>query len=257
MWNVFIQCSMLLFCYMTCGFIIAQIKKDNSVADIFWGLGFVLIAWFTLLKNGQFLPRQLLVTALVTIWGVRLSGYILFRNWGKKEDPRYTQLAQKWGTNYFYLHSFFKVFILQGLLLLMIASSIIIINSSTSANIRMLDVIALIIWCIGFYFEAVGDWQLYQFFKNPENNGKIMDQGLWGYTRHPIYFGEITMWWAIWLIAFGLPYGLFALISPCTITTLLLFVSGVPMAEKQLERIPGFEAYKKRTSMLFPLPPKN
>jgi len=256
MLNILLQCAALLFCYMSCGFIIAQIKKDNSVADIFWGFGFVLIAWFTLFKSGQFFPRQILATALVTIWGARLSGYIIFRNWGKKEDPRYTQLAEKWGASYFYLHSFFKVFMLQGLLLLIIVSSIIVINSSDSGALGPLAVFATMLWLVGFFFESIGDWQLYQFIKKSEPHGKLMQSGLWSYTRHPNYFGEVLMWWAIWLITIPLPYWLIAIMSPLTITGLLLFVSGVPMAEKQLEKNPDFANYKDRTSIFFPWPPK-
>lgn len=257
MWNMFLECIILIFFHMCCGFIISQIKKDNSIADIFWGLGFLLIAWFTLFKNGLFLPKQIVITLLVTVWAVRLSGYILMRNWGKKEDPRYTLLAQAWGKSYFYLHSFFKVFMLQGALLLIIATSIVAINSSTVSSFSALDTIALLLWCIGFIFESVGDWQLYAFSKKPENNGKIMNQGLWRFTRHPNYFGEVTMWWAVWLIALPAPYGFISIISPITITLLLLFISGIPMAEKQLEKFPEFEEYKKRTSAFFPWRPKN
>lgn len=256
MWTIIFQCTALIFIHMTVGFIVSIVKRDNTVADIFWGPGFVLIAWFTLIKTGLFLPRQLLATALITLWGARLAGHISMRHWGKKEDPRYTQLAAQWGTQYFYLHSFFKVFMLQGLLLLLIASSIIVINTSLLDGVGLREIAATFLWTIGFLFEAVGDWQLYSFIKRPENRGKIMDQGLWSITRHPNYFGEVLMWWALWLLAVGLPYGIIALISPLTITALLLFVSGIPMAEKQLEKIPGFEEYKKKTSIFFPWPQK-
>lgn len=235
---------------MSFAFIIAAIKKNNSIVDIFWGLGFVLIAWFTLFKTNLFLPRQLLVTALVSMWGIRLSAYLFKRNWSKPEDPRYTQLAKKWG-NYFYIKSFFNVFMLQGLLLLFIASSIIVINISSINGLTLLDWFAALSWCVGFIIQIIADAQLQNFLANKKNKGKILQSGLWKYSRHPNYFGEIIMWWSIWLIALSVPFGWYAIMSPLTITSIFLFIS-IPLTEKLFDRNQQYEKYKKETSILIP-----
>jgi steroid 5-alpha reductase family enzyme len=112
------------------------------------------------------------------------------------------------------------------------------------------------VWVIGFFFESVGDAQLSRFIKDPANKGKLMQSGLWKYTRHPNYFGEVTQWWGLWIIALSVSYGWLGIIGPLTITTLILKVSGIPLLEKSMEGNPEFQEYKKRTSVFFPLPPK-
>ena len=132
-----------------------------------------------------------------------------------------------------------------------------LINKYASGEINLLVIIGFIVWLIGFYFESVGDKQLANFIHNPENKGKLMTEGLWKYSRHPNYFGEVTQWWGIWIIALSVPYGWVAIIGPITITILILFVSGVPLLEKKYKGRSDFEAYKKRTSIFIPLPPKS
>ena len=239
---------------MTTLFVIAQLKRNNSIADIGWGIGFILIALYSLLHTGLYLPRHLLVTTLVLIWGVRLSGYITWRNWGKGEDPRYIAFRNRWGT-WALVYSYLEVFMLQAALLLIIATSILVINNSTTPGLTILDAIGVCIWAIGLVFETVGDVQLYTFLHNPANKGRIMKYGLWRYTRHPNYFGEVCIWWGIWILAINVPYGAWAIISPLTITTLLLFVSGIPLAEKQLKDLPEFTEYQQQTSIFFPATP--
>lgn len=251
----FIWCALIIWVYMSVLFVIAHIKHNNSIADSGWGIGFIIIALFTLIHTGLYLPRHLLVTALVLLWGVRLSGYITWRNWGKGEDPRYIEFRKRWGV-WALLFSYLEVFMLQGALLIVVASSIIVINTSSTPGIHWLDIIGTCIWLIGLLFETIGDVQLYNFLHNPTNKGRVMKYGLWRYTRHPNYFGEVCIWWGIWLIALNVPYGAWTIISPLTITTLLLFVSGIPLAEKQLEHLPEFQQYQKETSVFFPLPQK-
>jgi len=241
----------IVFFYMTAVFILATYRKDNSIVDVAWGIGFILIALFTLCKTALFLPRQILATLLVVIWGLRLSLHIYLRNKGKGEDPRYKAWRMAWG-KYVVIRSFFQVFMLQGLMMLLIASSIITINLSHTAGINILDIIGLSLWIIGFMFESIGDYQLARFLDRPRGKQQIMNRGLWRYTRHPNYFGEVTLWWGMFIIALSVPYWQYALISPITITILLLFVSGIPMTERMFDDNPAYQAYKKETSSFFP-----
>ncbi len=247
--------AIVIFFYMTTLFIIAMLVKDNSIADIAWGIGFILIAMVTLIHSGAYFPRQIVVTLLVLIWGSRLAIRILRRNWGKGEDWRYQDWRKSWG-KYFVIRSYLQVFILQGFILLLNVTPVIIINTTSDASITALDVIGIAVWGIGFFFESVGDYQLDQFIRNPENRGKIMDRGLWRYTRHPNYFGEITMWWGIWIIALSVAWGWIGIIGPAIITAMIVFVSGIPLTERDMAKNPGFAAYKEKTSILIPLPPK-
>jgi len=257
---VFLPCAALIAVYMTVWFVVALIKKDNSVADIAWGLGFVLIAAFTFLRGGDWAARPVLATALVFIWGLRLAVHILLRNRKRGEDPRYAEWRRKWG-RWFVLRSYVQVFLLQGLFLLLISYSVILINTSVGAGsarpLGLLDLAGTAVWMTGLFFEAVGDAQLARFKRDPESRGRIMDRGLWKYTRHPNYFGESLMWWGIFLLALSLPYGWTAVVSPVLVTFLLVRVSGVPMLEKKYTGNAEFQAYARRTSAFVPWVPKN
>ena len=252
--NPYLVLVLVLFFYMTFWFVVSVVKKRNDVADIAWGLGFPLLSWVAFFIYG-FSPISLLTNILITLWGLRLAYYIYRRNSRKPEDARYQAWRQDWQKN-FYLRSFLQVFMLQGFFLFLIVQPSIFINRSLSSDFNFLTILGLIVWLIGFYFEVVGDWQLAQFIKNPQNKGKIMQQGLWRYTRHPNYFGEVTLWWGIFIIALSNPNSFFTIIGPLTITVLILFVSGVPLLEKKYDSNPDFQEYKKRTSVFFPLPPK-
>lgn len=231
-------------------FNIALYKKDNSIVDIFWGIGFIIITLYSLFKTESYAINQLIITTLVLIWGIRISTHILLKNWGKKEDPRYAAWRKEW--KWVKIRSYFQVFMLQGIIMLIIAYPIIFINSNPSNSVDFYMILGCIIWTIGFIFESVGDYQLKKFLKQPKNKGKIMQSGLWRYTRHPNYFGESVMWWGIALLCFGLPLGWTAIISPLLLTYLLLYVSGVPMAETSFKNNKEFEKYKKKTSAFFP-----
>jgi steroid 5-alpha reductase family enzyme len=241
--------------YMTLWFIIAYIKKNNTYADIAWGTIFVINTIYVLIATGLYQPRQLLVTLLVSIWSVRLTYHLYNRIVNKPEDIRYQKLRAQWG-EWADLRSFVQVFLLQGILAYVIMLPVLLINGSNNPALGLLDNIGLIIWCVGFLCEVIGDMQLKKFMADPSHKGTIMNRGLWKYTRHPNYFGEILMWWGIWIIALALPYGWLLIISPITITCLLLFVSGVPLAEEQFKDNKDYQAYKKRTSMLIPWFPK-
>ena len=253
--SYFFLLILLLFLYMSVWFVISLLKKRNDVADVAWGLGFVLLAWASYFLSGEFGIRGLLVNVLVSIWGLRLAWHIHRRNIGKAEDYRYLAWRKEWG-KWFYVRSYVQVYLLQGFLLFLIVLPVLLINRSAPTPLGWFDVMGLAVWLFGFYFEAVGDAQLARFMRDPKNKGKLMQSGLWAYTRHPNYFGEVVQWWGIFIISLGSVYSVFALVSPVTITILILFVSGVPLLEKKFAGNPEFEAYKKKTSIFFPLPPK-
>ncbi len=240
---------------MSLWFIVSLLKKRNDVADIAWGLGFILLSWTSFYISEKSGLRSSLACILVTIWGIRLALHIYSRNKGKSEDYRYLEWRKAWG-KWFYIRSYFQVYILQGLLLYIIVLPVLIINKNNGTSINFLDIFGILIWLIGFIFETVGDLQLSKFIKNSANKGKLIQNGLWKYTRHPNYFGEVTQWCGIWLIALNVSNGLIGIIGPIVITFLILKVSGIPMLEKKMEKNPEFENYKKRTSIFIPMPPK-
>ena len=245
--------ALTLLGYMTSWFIVSVIKKRNDVADIAWGLGFVLIAWLSFFIS-VYSFKALLVNSMVTIWGLRLAFHIYNRNKNKPEDSRYLEWRKAWKN--FYLRSFLQVFLLQGIFLFLISLPVIFINHSAAGGFGILEILGLLVWSLGFYFENTGDKQLKEFISNPANKGKLMDRGLWQYSRHPNYFGEVIQWWGIFVIALSIPGSLITIIGPLTITTLILLVSGIPLLEKKYEGRSDWEAYKKRTSVFIPLPPK-
>ena len=247
--------AVLIFIYFMIFFIVAQIIKNNSIVDMGWGAGFIVVALGTLFYQGAYLERNLLITLLILIWGGRLAYHIIRRNWGKPEDFRYAKWRQDWG-RWLVPRAFLQVFMLQGLLMLVIGYPIILVNANPQPGLGLLDYLGLIVWLIGFYFESVGDRQLADFKKDPANKGHVIKSGLWRYTRHPNYFGEATMWWGIFLIALSVPSGWTAVISPLTITLLLLYVSGVPLLERKYKDNKEFQEYARVTNKFFPWFPK-
>ena len=237
--NYFLTLALVLFVYMSSWFLVSLLRKRNDVADVAWGLGFVLMTWTSFFLSGTSGARGLLISTVVTIWGVRLAWHIHRRNRGKAEDYRYLAWRKEWG-KWFYLRSYAQVYLLQGMFLFLIVLPVLFVNGSVGTALGLLDVIGMAVWLLGFCFEAVGDAQLARFIQNPENKGKLMQSGLWAYTRHPNYFGEVTQWWGLWLVALSVPSGLLGIIGPLTITFLILKVSGIPMLEKKMSEHPEF-----------------
>lgn len=236
-------------------FCVAQYIKNNSIADIAWGIGFVLITVSLLITRGTYTELQLLVTALVCIWASRLSTHITLRQRGKGEDPRYTAWRKSWG-NYQALGAFLSVFLLQSILMFVVSAPVIAVQVGALESIGILAKLGTLVWIIGFACEVIADAQLAAFLQKPENRGRLMTSGLWRYSRHPNYFGEILIWWGIYIIALSVPYGWLSIIGPLTITYLLRYVSGVPLAERSLQHHPEFARYKETTSILIILPTK-
>ena len=252
----FILASCLsVFIYMIALFILALLKKDNSIVDIGWGLGFVLVWAVTFLLEPGTSVRQAVAGILVGAWALRLSSHIFIRHRGRGEDFRYAAWRKSWG-RYFVVRSFFQVFMLQGTLMILVAWPVILINHAAGPEFGALDYAGLAVWLAGFGIEAAADRQLRQFKRNPSNKGRIMTRGLWAASRHPNYFGEALMWWGIFGLALSVPTGWTAVIGPATITLLLRCVSGVPLLEKKYKGNEDFEAYARRTNAFIPWFPR-
>ena len=254
--SYFVTLGIILFLYMNFWFVVSLLMKRNDVADVAWGLGFVLLAWVSLFISETNSILGIIVTLFVTVWGLRLAWHVHSRNKGKTEDYRYLAWRKQWG-KWFYMRSYAQVYMLQGTLLFLIALPVLVINNNLGGDVNILAMLGIVVWIIGFFFEVVGDSQLARFIKNKDNQGKLMTTGLWRYTRHPNYFGEVTLWWGIWLVTLSVPYGWATVIGPLTITTLILKVSGIPMLEKKMTEHPDFAEYKKKTSVFIPWFRKN
>lgn len=247
--------TVVIMIYMTGWFFVAQARKRNDVADIAWGTGFIVVAMTAMDLSDGMTPRRVLVMSLVIVWGLRLAAHIYYRNKGKPEDQRYQKWRESWGKHAL-LRAFFQVFILQGLLIVIISLPVTFIITYRQQSIGVFDVLGVCTWIVGFLFETIGDYQLVKYKRDPLNRGKIMTQGLWNYTRHPNYFGEIILWWGMYIIALSVSYGWASILGPLTITFLILKVSGIPLLEEKYKDHPEFQEYKRRTSAFFPLPPR-
>ncbi len=248
------QIGLLILGYASIWFVVALILKRNDVADIAWGLGFITVSSYLFMTQPASSVAYL-IYGLVSVWGIRLAMHIGLRSKGKAEDFRYRQWREEWG-KWFVIRSYLQVYVLQGFFMLIISVPIIIAGVKASNKVNLLTGVGFMMWLIGFAFEAIGDYQLSVFIKNKTNKGDVIQTGLWKYSRHPNYFGEVLLWWGIFIITLPIPNSFWGIISPITITFLLLYVSGIPMLEAKYKNNPQFQDYKKRTSAFFPLPPK-
>lgn len=253
--SYYLTIIIILFLYMNSWFLASLIKKRNDIVDIAWGIGFVLLSWLSLVIGESFAFLNILLVFMVSIWGIRLAYHIYTRNKAKSEDYRYLAWRRDWG-KYFYIRSYFQVYILQGTLLFLVSLPILLVNNNSYSSLGIMTYLGVALWLIGFLFEAIGDYQLKKFMQDSNNKGRLLQSGLWSYTRHPNYFGEVLLWWGIWFIAFSVTASWLTLIGPLTITFLILKVSGVSMLEKKMSEHKDFSDYKRRTSAFFPLPPK-
>ena len=242
---------------MIIGWLISLRRRNVTIVDSLWGLGFVLIAWITFSLSQGFQDRKALIAFLVTVWGMRLSIHLSRRNRGAGEDPRYGEWRKKRGER-FWIVSLYKVFLVQAIFLWVIA---LVLQwgqlSKTPDHLVWLDVLGVFTWVIGFFFEWVGDRQLARFKADPANRGRVMDQGLWAYSRHPNYFGECLIWWGFFLITLSTPDSWWTVISPLTITAVLLKMTGIPLTEANIVKTrPEYKDYMKRTSAFLPWFPR-
>ncbi len=230
--------------------------RDASIVDPFWGTGFAIVAAVALALNQPVTNRGLLLGLLTAVWGLRLSVYLLRRNWGHGEDRRYQAMRAHQGQRFWWL-SLFTVFWLQAAILWFVSLPIqVAVVDREMQPLGWLDALGVTLFVVGFVFESVGDWQLAEFKRDPSNRGRVMDRGLWRYTRHPNYFGDACVWWGLYLIATA-GGAWWTILSPLAMTVLLLKVSGVSLLEKTItERRPEYAAYQARTNAFVPGPPR-
>lgn len=234
--------------------LVSVVRRDVSIVDSLWSLMILLSLVVYLAASGSNGPRSLLVTVLVAAWALRLSVYITVRNHGQPEDRRYQAIRAN-NQPLFWLKSLYIVFLLQGLLAWVVSlSAVAAVAGQTPPG--PLDYLGVALWLAGMYFEVIGDWQLARFQRSAGNRGKVLDTGLWRYTRHPNYFGEALLWWGIFLLALSAG-AWWSIIAPLLMTILLLKVSGVSLLEKDIsERRPEYREYISRTNAFFPGPPR-
>jgi len=230
--------------------------RNASIVDIVWGAGFVMIAWVAAITGDGDTTRSNLLTAMVTVWGARLAGYLWWRNHGKGEDYRYRAMRKRVGDR-FAVRSLFTVFLFQGLLMWVVSLPVQLAMVQETPTVGFLAVMGVALWGVGFFFESVGDSQLARFKSDPDNEGRLLTTGLWRYTRHPNYFGDSCMWWGIFLVAAETTDARYGVIGPIVMTFFLLRVSGVALLERSLsKRKPGYSEYVSTTSSFIPRPPR-
>ncbi|MBS0264341.1 MAG: DUF1295 domain-containing protein [Planctomycetes bacterium] len=246
----------LLVSVMCLLWLIGTLRRDVSLVDPFWGTGFIIVAAVAAWQNLPLTARGHLLITLVGVWGLRLSLYLLWRNWGHGEDRRYAAMRQHHGVRFWWV-SLLTVFVLQALILWFVSLPVQVALVHKSAEpLGLIDLTGTIIWGVGLFFEAVGDGQMARFQADPANAGRVMDRGLWRYTRHPNYFGDFCVWWGLYLVGFAGGAGS-TILSPLIMSILLLKVSGVSLLESTItDRRPEYAAYKQRTSSFFPRPPR-
>jgi steroid 5-alpha reductase family enzyme len=236
----------------------AMRKEKLTVVDTAWGLGFIAVAVVSLFVTGygDGMPGpQMFLFLLVLVWGARLAIHLQVRNSGKDEDPRYRQLAEADGRPFAQV-ALRRVFVPQGVAMWLVATPVMVgMNNEGTGTVQAW--LGFAVWAVGMVFETVGDWQLAAFKNDPDNEGKVMDQGLWQYTRHPNYFGDACVWWGIWIVAASSWAGVASIVGPIAMTVFLTRVTGVPLNEKGMrESKPGYDEYVRRTSSFIPRPPK-
>jgi steroid 5-alpha reductase family enzyme len=241
---------------MTIGWLISVRRNNVTIVDSLWGPGFVVVALLTYLMGDGFDGRRILVLLLTGLWGLRLAAHLTWRNWGQAEDHRYGEWRNQSGPRFWWV-SLFKVFWLQAVFLWFI--SLVLqqaLLAERPAHFTIFDIAGALIWLIGMLFESIGDWQLARFKSDPNNQGRVMDRGLWAWSRHPNYFGEFLVWWGFYFLSLSTPGGWWTITSPLIVSLVLLKMTGVPLTEAALKkRRPDYAAYIRRTSAFFPRPP--
>ena len=250
-------CLAISVSFMTMVFILSRLINRVDIVDISWGLVFIMIAFIAIIINGGTSWSGWLVATLIFIWGGRLAIHIYQRfRVSTEEDKRYVELRNKWPKNLLALQIYTRIFIVQAIAALIISLPVVAVINSDS-NSWLIVAVGFVVWLTGFLVEAIADRQLSVFISSSKNHGKLMNKGIWQYSRHPNYFGEITQWWGIWIISLTTPYWVLALAGPILITLLICFISGIPPTERAMSRKPGWKSYKQKTSILIPWLPKS
>ncbi|HEY5442103.1 MAG TPA: DUF1295 domain-containing protein [Candidatus Saccharimonadales bacterium] len=247
-----IESAAVLLIYMTLGYALARTRRRMDTVDTAWGLGFVLIAWLVEVRASS--PHSLVIALLVSVWGFRLSTHIWRRNRARGDDPRYRELSDKWRSN-FWLRAYFSIFLVQGTLVWIICLPVMMASQRQLSGLGWLTVTGSLVWLVGFVIEAFADRQLASFMLDKQHP-KVLQTGLWHYSRHPNYFGELAQWWGIGLIVLQVSWGWIGLAGPLMLSVLIIFVSGIPPIERRRQKDAEYRAYQRRTSPLVPLPPR-
>lgn len=252
--TVLVAAFVTIVCLMLATWSVSLLRRDASIVDIAWGLGFVLVAWAAKFVSGASGSGNWLLLLMVTVWGLRLTGYLAKRNLGKGEDFRYRAMRRKHGER-FAIVSLYSVFGLQGALMMLVSLPVSLGQRDTDAGAGFIVLLGFVVWAVGLYFEVVGDAQLARFKRDPRNADQIMDQGLWGLTRHPNYFGDALVWWGLAIVGSSQGAGIWAFLGAAVMTVLLVRVSGAALLDRLLaKRKPGYAEYMARTSGFIPLP---
>jgi steroid 5-alpha reductase family enzyme len=254
--QMFLEVFIVLFTYFFIVFIIGQLLKNNSIVDIAWGFGYVVAALYSFFRGNPFMQKSSFITVAILIWGLRLTYHIGRRNIGKPEDYRYVEMREKWGDKFPIVQAFFKVYMLQFIIMFIVSLPLTYGNSTSIQKFQWFNYIGILLWATGLFFESYGDYQLKKFKKNPDNKGKLMDKGLWSLTRHPNYFGDSMMWTGIFFVALSGWSSIWIVVGPALMTYMIVFISGVRLLEKKYEGRSDYEDYKKRTNSFIPGPPR-
>jgi len=237
-------------------FSLASILKTDKFTDLVYGLSFIILAWFFVLQTRTFYFYQIFLAVMISLWGLRLIGYLFIRILKIKKDRRFDGIREK-------PLAFLKFWIFQGLAVwIIMLPSIYLFNQQQPKELNSLMIAGFVIWVFGLLIETVADWQKFVFKNNPKNKDRWVNVGLWRYSRHPNYFGEMTLWWGIFIFCAPFLQSLawLTIVGPLFITYILLFVSGIPLLEKRYDKKyadnQSYQRYKKNTSLLIPLPPK-
>lgn len=251
MTGLYAASAIIIFIYFSLLFAMACWQHNYAIADIGWGAGFILTAIFSAWMTPQHSPLEIIVTLLILLWGSRLSIHIYLRNKNQPEDFRYREMREKWG-KHANLHAYVKLYMVQAFIMWIVSVAIMIAAQAVSTPLTWEAWIFAAIAGFGFLYESISDYQLAQFKKSPANRGKIMDIGLWQFSRHPNYFGEIVFWWGISLLVMTSSGQWLALISGITMNILIVYVSGVPMLEKKYKNNPAYRDYIAKTNSILP-----
>jgi steroid 5-alpha reductase family enzyme len=237
-------------------FLIGRRIGRYNVVDAAWGIGFVAVAAVAAVLGTGDQFRRVLLLVLVAVWGLRLAWHMIVKSAGKGEDPRYRDLLRG---DFSAGHVLRKVFVIQAAATWVVSLPLQVsaVLGPTPPRLRPVLIAGVLLWIVGVLFEAVGDHQLRRFKADPANKGVIMDRGLWGWTRHPNYFGDACVWWGLWLASIASWVSLLTVLSPVLMTYFLVYATGAKLTEKYMRARPGFAEYRSRTSFFVPMPPRS
>ncbi|OLR93873.1 hypothetical protein BJP25_14475 [Actinokineospora bangkokensis] len=236
--------------------LIGRAQGRVAVVDTAWPLGFLVIAVVASALGDGVWWRKVLVFVLVAVWAGRLAWHVSSRNKGKGEDPRYEKLLSAVPEDKRFQYAVVRVFITQGVAMWFVSLPV-QVSATTGDGVWWIAVVGAVVWAVGLWFESTGDRQLKEFKADPANKGKVMDKGLWAYTRHPNYFGDFTVWWGLYLVACTTWQGALTILSPAAMAFFLIVATGGRLLEREMAKRPGYPEYQQRTSFFIPRPPKS